>query len=427
MADREGAKNNGSTVTVGDFIFEGYKKKKYVWGLFGDSWKKDKEKFETEVLDLMAKHYAFYGKFKKEDMYVNKDSILCCDKGTHLTRFNMLKDHAVVDSDDTPIGICSDCKSDYNIYTFGSCASTSRDTNHKRTPVTAWNGKINMVGEKCIPMLEGSWQKETPEKDLKIWDDVAGAYCDVLTTGSYLVCYYGGIIKVTQVAAGEVGSRYIITAEMMKNFGWNISSSELKVLNDTLIHYKIKDTESVRLFMDTCAHESAKGTIALEMLNSNGTTVGNYQPTERGAGYIQLTWRKTHLDFLATIPDPFSGVYTATYIAQTYPWQAAAWFWSSAAAKGIGTPTVSLNEYAMKYGDSIGVYLNTQYAVNGWVGSPSNVILSDIRDGKKTFSVSNGRVLVNGADVGRAPNGWNDASNNYNREKTYNEAINSFP
>ena len=29
MADREGAKNNGSTVTVGDFIFEGYKKKKY--------------------------------------------------------------------------------------------------------------------------------------------------------------------------------------------------------------------------------------------------------------------------------------------------------------------------------------------------------------------------------------------------------------
>lgn len=27
MADREGAKNNGSTVTVGDFIFEGYKKK----------------------------------------------------------------------------------------------------------------------------------------------------------------------------------------------------------------------------------------------------------------------------------------------------------------------------------------------------------------------------------------------------------------
>ena len=67
MADREGAKNNGSTVTVGDFIFEGYKKKKYVWGLFGDSWKKDKEKFETEVLDLMAKHYAFYGKFRSEE------------------------------------------------------------------------------------------------------------------------------------------------------------------------------------------------------------------------------------------------------------------------------------------------------------------------------------------------------------------------
>ena len=35
MADREGAKNNGSTVTVGDFIFEGYKKKKYVCQVCG--------------------------------------------------------------------------------------------------------------------------------------------------------------------------------------------------------------------------------------------------------------------------------------------------------------------------------------------------------------------------------------------------------
>ncbi|MDL2302213.1 hypothetical protein LJC58_07655 [Lachnospiraceae bacterium OttesenSCG-928-D06] len=30
------------------------------------------------------------------------------------------------------------------------------------------------------------------------------------------------------------------------------------------------------------------------------------------------------------------------------------------------------------------------------------------------------------AAVGRAPNGWNDATNSYSRENTYNEAITHF-
>lgn len=92
MAEREGAKRDGSKVTVGDFIFEGYKLKKYVWGLFGDSWKKDKKGYENRVLELMAKHYEFYKQFQKEDEYVKKDSILFCNQGTHLTKFDMLKD-----------------------------------------------------------------------------------------------------------------------------------------------------------------------------------------------------------------------------------------------------------------------------------------------------------------------------------------------
>jgi len=89
-------------------------------------------------------------------------------------------------------------------------------------------------------------------------------------------------------------------------------------------------------------------------------------------------------------------------------------------------PPLSLNEYVETYGDSMGVYLLTQYAVNGWVGSPSNTILSDIRDGRIAWNVTNGRVLGNGTDAGRAPNGWNDVSNSYNRENTYNEAIKHF-
>jgi|GEM_PF-5078746 len=68
-------------------------------------------------------------------------------------------------------------------------------------------------------------------------------------------------------------------------------------------------------------------------------------------------------------------------------------------------PPLSLNEYVETYGNSMGVYLLTQY-VNGWVGSPSNGILSDIRDGKPAWNVTNGRVLGYGTDVGRAPNNF---------------------
>jgi len=47
-------------------------------------------------------------------------------------------------------------------------------------------------------------------------------------------------------------------------------------------------------------------------------------------------------------------------------------------------------------------------------------------NGAGRLRVTNGRVLGNGTDAGRAPNGWNDVSNSYNRENTYNEAIKHF-
>lgn len=105
----------------------------------------------------------------------------------------------MVDSNDTPIGICSDCMPVDNVYTFGGCSSTLKDGDHKRTPVTAWNGETHMVCEKCIPMLDRSWKKANPGKDLNVWDYKANDYCEVITTGGYLVCYYGGLIEVAEV------------------------------------------------------------------------------------------------------------------------------------------------------------------------------------------------------------------------------------
>lgn len=157
-AEREGTKRDGSTVRVGDFIFEGYKMEKYGWfGLSGNSWEKDKKAYEKRVYDLMAMHYEFYNQFQTENEYVTKGSILCCDQGTNLTRFDMLKDHALKDPGDIPIGTCNDCEANYNIYTFGGCYSTLHEDDHKRVTVSTYAGGSEVfIGNKCIPMLNSS-------------------------------------------------------------------------------------------------------------------------------------------------------------------------------------------------------------------------------------------------------------------------------
>jgi len=409
---------------IGDFIWDRNEAR---------DWEEEIKEQQEQHLELMYMHQLYHGIIKKQQ-YTLRGSKLSCSYGTDYSLLDTALDHGIYKGKLSVLTTIDCGKS--NICGFGSCLcpesnyaghlpmTTSKGKNGK----TAKKASYNKFAHICIPIVpEGSvWQQVDHSIMAKT---CAKGYVPLLLDSAALVCQYGGFIKVVEVP--QVGSTqssiYNITAKMMQDFGWTVSNNELKKINDALQKYGITDVNSVRLFMATCAHESGKGSIVLEKLNGNGTTVGNYLPTERGAGYIQLTWRTTHLQFLATIPDTFSGVDTATHIAQNYPWEAAAWFWTSKNAKTIGTnPSLSLNEYVETYGDSMGVYLLTQYAVNGWVGSPSNTILSDIRDGRIAWNVTNGRVLGNGTDAGRAPNGWNDVSNSYNRENTYNEAIKHF-
>ena len=122
-----------------------------------------------------------------------------------------------------------------------------------------------------------------------------------------------------------------------------------------------------------------------------------------------------HLKFLKTVNDSFNGADTSTYIAENYPWEAAGWFWSSIDAKTAGG--VSLNEYVTKYGNSKGVFLVTQYLVNGWPSKLANDTAVNIRDQKVSWKIESGILFVNGQDVCVAPIGWED------REKNYNEAL----
>ena len=78
-----------------------------------------------------------------------------------------------------------------------------------------------------------------------------------------------------------------------------------------------------------------------------------------------MTHRFSQLRFLKAENDNYSGEKTAEYIDENYnPWLVSAYVWSTQMF-GQG---VILNEYASTHGDSLGVFIVTQYFINGWPG-----------------------------------------------------------
>ena len=230
-----------------------------------------------------------------------------------------------------------------------------------------------------------------------------------------------------------------VTMDMMQDFRWQATSltdAYIDKINSTLEFYGITDLNSIRLFFATCGHESGKGRTRLEQLNADGSTVGDYSPNERGAGYIQITHRNTHLAFLASIGDSFIGENTAEYIAQNYPWEAAAWFWTSTRFANIRPslrlwPDITLDMFTRELGDSLSIFLLTQYAVNGWGNvtwgderyrglAPSDYAAKAILEGTN-WHVDDGRLrIVDVEEDPRMPVGWADRYDNFN------EAISIF-
>lgn len=196
-----------------------------------------------------------------------------------------------------------------------------------------------------------------------------------------------------------------------------MSGEEIAELNYLLHKYGITSTESITLFFATCGHESNKGNSVIELPNDDGTTVGNNTVENRGAGYIQLTHEDSQKQFLKSIGDSYNGTDLAEYISRNYAWESACWFWSSEDAKE--TIAGSIDDYVVAYGDSIGVFLLTQYWVNGWQKGLSSVS-EGIRDETSLWKVSNNRLYVNGVDICAAPIGWND------RKWNYDDAIEIF-
>jgi hypothetical protein len=356
-------------VFIGDFEFkfQGNLIKQYKeWK---DACNGDVKKYEQTVKELMAKHYAFYGQFQKENKYVKSGSVLWCSEGSKLTAFDILHDHGVVQKDGTPIGICTDCKANENIYTFEGCKIPA-PAGYPERPVVTVKSQPQATLHKCIPMLNGSWSKSKSSK-IKIWDESTGKYADAVTIGDFLTCFYGGIIEIVEVPAvnGTKGEAYVIL-EQLDKFNFFMGSSEAErqnniiELNRVLKAYGITTDLRISFFLGEVKHESSAGARILERFSSNsseqyfnnkysnrsdlGNKGGNDGELFRGSGYIQITGRYNYQRFADYVGDEqimvqgyklVGGDYNqpvqnikpsdvGVIDIGKYAWEASGWFWN---------------------------------------------------------------------------------------------------
>jgi len=223
--------------------------------------------------------------------------------------------------------------------------------------------------------------------------------------------------------SGGTGQQ-LVTIDMMRQFGWpeaKLTAEYINHLNDVLRRFGITDMRSVRLFMATVRHESGGGRDTLEIGTDAYFEINGYNRFTRGAGYIQLTHVSTHLAFLEFIGSNFRGQDTATHIANNYPWEAAAYYWTVYGRPGAEN---NINDWVVEFGDSRGAFLITQYWVNGWGTGFTQEMAEQIRDGVIPWHVQNDRLFVNGINVSRVPLGWDTPITG--RVDSYNAAMDIF-
>jgi predicted chitinase len=350
MTDEKTKAKSGVTVSkeavfIGDFVFkfQGNLIKQYMERK--DACNGDVTEYEQTAKELMAKHYAFYGQFQKENKYVKRGSILWCSGGSKMSAFDILNDHGV-EKAGFPIGICTDCKANQNIDTFGSCKKPTPEGYPERPAVIPTvKSQFPFIMHKCIPMLNGSWSK-TKSSKIKIWDESAGKYVDAITTGDFLTCFYGGIIEIVEVPTvnGTKGQgKEYVTAYQLSAMGWiGVTDSMVKDLNRVLFKYEINTIERIRHFLAQVQHESGNGKTLIEQYNGNSPESyfsnrdfrPEYEHTHagdgaryRGAGYMQLTWKITYRSFSEYVEDNRIVEEGTLYVASNYAWESAGWYW----------------------------------------------------------------------------------------------------
>lgn len=133
-----------------------------------------------------------------------RGALLRCSCGTHPRKLNLPQSYGVyADNKEHPKVHQNNCVvgDEGNISYYGVCKSNTKPKNGKQvclepyvTPEGKKTSASKIDGIQCQPVIVGNWF-DAKEDDL-IYDMDADAYYPCLTTNSFLVCKYGGIIEV---------------------------------------------------------------------------------------------------------------------------------------------------------------------------------------------------------------------------------------
>lgn len=165
---------------------------------------------EEQFKDYLKKHS------EKEDYeYLVRGAKLVCNRGSHKRMLNLPECHGVYIGEN-PMVHEKDCVQGIdmqgNISWFGVCRSErcqelpGKKVCYELTEENSADGTIGETepGKKCQPIIVGVWQDVYDKTRIaESWEDEAERekQYSTLTTGSFLVCNYGGIIQ--PVSSGQ--------------------------------------------------------------------------------------------------------------------------------------------------------------------------------------------------------------------------------
>lgn len=155
---------------------------------------------EEQTLEEMAEYQAEHD--KQNSAYVVRGALLHCQYGSHCRRLNLPVCHGVYTLK-KPIMSKKDCVVEKNISSFGVCSSPSNPTGGivsyvkeaPRNPDGSFTGEEasgTVTGTPCVPVIVDEW--DDTHEDTRIGKEGE----DALTTQSFLVCKYNGLIEIVR-------------------------------------------------------------------------------------------------------------------------------------------------------------------------------------------------------------------------------------
>lgn len=225
-----------------------------------------KEEDEKQVMELMCRHFEFYGQMHSQNIeYALRGAKLSCTHGNKYIQLDMARDHGIYDGEDA-LMVCGDCILHENIYDFGACGNGKFEPVYSKDAPPPGRKTLNKNGQErhvCLPVLLGEWGCGSidsrsllisvgPEGEGKVYADISSddnefseetiqqiaqveaqnrlddkGYSRALMTCDNLLCLYGGVITIEENPPVSKRAQSSIRKRFSANKGTGDQNSDL--------------------------------------------------------------------------------------------------------------------------------------------------------------------------------------------------------